>query len=83
VQIYSAGMEGVIRIWKVPKLNNKDPFPPSDGKNHCIGVFSSHKDVVWQLLFHPEDNMLLSVSANASVKLWKAFPIDGNFDSIE
>jgi WD40 repeat protein len=28
--IYSAGMEGVIRIWKVPKLL-KESFPPSNG----------------------------------------------------
>ena len=28
--IYSAGMEGVIRIWKLPNLL-KEPFPPSDG----------------------------------------------------
>jgi hypothetical protein len=44
--IYSAGSEGVIRIWKVPPLF-KDKYGKSDGKNYCVGVFSSHKDVVW------------------------------------
>jgi WD40 repeat protein len=45
----------------------------TDGKNFCVGVFSSHKDVVWQLVYHPIDDMLLSVSSDGSVKLWKSF----------
>jgi hypothetical protein len=44
--IYSAGSEGVIRIWGIPKQ-----IPPlyqkNEGKNYCLGVFSSHKDIVW------------------------------------
>lgn len=71
--IYSAGSEGIIRVWKVPQQIAPGKYPSSDGKNHCVGVFSSHKDVVWQLVHHPVDNMLLSVSADASVKLWKSF----------
>ena len=47
-------------------------------------MFSSHKDVVWQLVYHPTDDMLLSVSADGSVKLWKPFDAYSNyFDSIE
>lgn len=42
-----------------------------------MGVFSSHKDVVWQLVYHPVDDMLLSVSADGSVKLWKSFDYPG------
>ena len=83
--IYSAGSEGVIRVWKVPKLS-KVQFPPNDGKNHCVGVLSSHKDVVWQLVYHPEEDMLLSVSADASVKLWRGFEhsqASQSFESIE
>jgi WD40 repeat protein len=45
-RIYSAGSEGVIRIWKVPS-KIPDPYSRSNGKNFCMGVFSSHKDVVW------------------------------------
>jgi hypothetical protein len=44
--LYSAGSEGVIRIWKVPH-QIQDKYAKNDGKNHCVGVFSSHKDVVW------------------------------------
>ncbi len=50
--LYSAGSEGVIRIWKIPPLY-KDIYSKNDGKNYCVGVFSSHKDVVWQLVYHP------------------------------
>jgi WD40 repeat protein len=49
-----------------------------------MGVFSSHKDVIWQLVYHPEENMLLSVSADGSVKLWKSFDFrEDYFESIE
>lgn len=55
-----------------------------------MGVFSSHKDVVWQLVYHPVDDMLLSVSSDGSTKLWKSFdflynnnPTDVQFESIE
>ncbi|CDW78768.1 wd40 repeat-containing protein [Stylonychia lemnae] len=71
--LYSAGSEGVIRIWRIPNLQEQKYYPQSDGKNYCIGVFSSHKDVVWQLAYHPVDEQLLSVSADGSVKMWKSF----------
>jgi WD40 repeat protein len=44
--IYTAGQEGVIRIWKVPKPS-KELYPTTNGENQCIGIFTSHKDVVW------------------------------------
>lgn len=44
--IYTAGKEGVIRIWKVPKRSN-EPYPVTNGENNCVGIFTSHKDVVW------------------------------------
>lgn len=84
--VYSAGSEGVIRIWEFPSESRfPDKYPSSDGKNHCIGIFSSHKDTVWQLVPHPTEDLLLSVSADASVKMWKTPPAsqDMNFDSIE
>eukprot|EP00347_Sterkiella_histriomuscorum_P004608 403359819 len=66
--IYSAGSEGVIRVWRIPDINNYedkyDKLPKTNGKNYCLGVFSSHKDVVWQLVYHPIDDQLLSVSAD-------------------
>ena len=89
--LYSAGSEGIIRIWKLPPtvaqqrsytmggderfrlLETSPENEMTDGKNFCVGVFSSHKDVVWQLVYHPVDDMLLSVSSDGSVKLWKSF----------
>jgi WD40 repeat protein len=70
--LYSAGSEGVIRVWRIPEQQRNEESK-TDGRNECLGVFSSHKDVVWQLVYHPHDNMLLSVSADASVKLWKSY----------
>jgi hypothetical protein len=60
--LYSAGSEGIIRIGRVPPskksykesdqrfgygFNESDDFDLSDGKNFCVGVFSSHNDIVW------------------------------------
>ena len=50
--IFTAGSEGVIRVWRVPnfkEIDNDDSFNIR-GKNYCLGVFSSHKDTVWQLV---------------------------------
>jgi WD40 repeat protein len=44
--IYSAGKEGLIRIWQVPKKAQID-YEDTDGENFCKGVWKSHKDVIW------------------------------------
>lgn len=36
-------------------------------------MLQSHKEPIWQLSHHPSDNILFSVSSDASVKLWRAF----------
>jgi hypothetical protein len=52
--IYTAGLEGVIRVWGIPNYEI-DPYSKTNGKNYCIGVWASHKDVIWQLVHHPTD----------------------------
>ena len=46
--VYSAGVEGVIRVWRVPVVDkNQSDCLDTLAHNNCLGVFSSHKDVVW------------------------------------
>jgi len=52
--IYTGGLEGVIRIWGIPNYS-LEPYAKTNGKNFCIGVWASHKDVIWQLIHHPTD----------------------------
>ena len=51
--LYTAGSEGVIRIWAVPQ--NIQPFQQTYGKTHCAGVWTSHRDIIWQLIHHPKE----------------------------
>lgn len=69
--IYSAGYEGVIRVWKLNE--RKGLYEPSNGENNCVGVWACHQDTIWQLVHSPNDDILLSVCADGTVKAWKAF----------
>ncbi len=80
--IYSAGSEGIIRIWGIPSIESSK-YPPTNGKNFCVGVWTSHRDVVWQLVHHPTEGLLLSVSADGTVKMWKEFDISQLVDSVD
>lgn len=80
--LYSAGTEGVIRIWAVPSLHN-DKYPPTNGKNFCVGLWTSHRDVIWQLVHHPTERLLLSVSSDGTVKMWKDFDLTEYCDNVD
>eukprot|EP00826_Nyctotherus_ovalis_P037429 TRINITY_DN340_c0_g1_i20.p1 TRINITY_DN340_c0_g1~~TRINITY_DN340_c0_g1_i20.p1 ORF type:complete len:332 (-),score=47.71 TRINITY_DN340_c0_g1_i20:453-1448(-) len=79
---YTAGSEGIIRIWAVPSVDGSK-FPCTNGKNFCVGLWTSHRDVVWQLVHHPLEGLLLSVSADGTVKMWKEFDISEAVDGID
>ena len=79
---YTAGSEGIIRIWGIPSVDNSK-FPNTNGKNFCVGLWTSHRDVIWQLVHHPHENLLLSVSADGTVKMWKEFDISEMVDGID
>lgn len=79
---YTAGSEGIIRIWAVPSVDGSK-FPRTNGKNFCVGLWNSHRDVVWQLVHHPLEGLLLSVSADGTVKMWKEFDISEMVDGID
>ena len=79
---YTAGNEGIIRIWGIPSVD-VSKYPRTNGKNYCVGLWTSHRDVIWQLVHHPIEDLLLSVSADGTVKMWKEFDISEMVDSVD
>lgn len=54
--LYSAGVKGDIRVWKIPSPLNFDSIESTHENQHCIGVWNHHKDAVWDLQHHPTEN---------------------------
>jgi striatin 1/3/4 len=53
--IFTAGMEGQIRVWTVPAESEVNGYGDTyDGKNYCIGVWSDiDQEAFWDLKYHP------------------------------
>jgi len=82
--LFTAGDEGCIRVWDVPAISDVNQYGDTyDGKNYCIGVWSddNNREAIWDLRYHPFQDLLLSISANSSynsVLVWNCNNIDIN-----
>lgn len=61
--IYTAGNEGLIKIWKIPKQEDVSLYGDSDLILNCnVGIFdnpdSSNHEVIWDLRHHPKQVIL-------------------------
>jgi WD40 repeat protein len=67
--IYTAGNEGIVRIWSVPDLEDVDIFGPEQDKyDFCLGLLNGHnQEPIWDLKHHPSLPFLLSMGADDSV----------------
>jgi striatin 1/3/4 len=80
--LFTAGDEGCIRVWNVPSISDVNQYGDTfDGKNYCIGVWQdeTNREAIWDLSYHPFQDMLLSISANSSynsVLIWNCANID-------
>ena len=60
--LFTAGMEGVIKIWMVPIFEKVDKFPLTDGRTYCVGEWSSEEasetgdEAYIKLAYHPQMN---------------------------
>jgi WD40 repeat protein len=79
--LYSAGEEGVIRVWKIPSPIYFDSIDSTHEHQHCIGVWEHHSDAVWDLQHHPTENCILSLSADNEIALWMTLGEDENIDN--
>jgi WD40 repeat protein len=53
--IYTAGNEGIIKIWKIPKMEEISQYGDTDTIFNCnIGFFQKSTEVVWDMKHHPK-----------------------------
>jgi WD40 repeat protein len=57
--IYTAGNEGLIKIWNIPRPDETSLYGDSDIVFNCnIGIFdnpeTSNHEVIWELKHHPK-----------------------------
>ncbi|OMJ91111.1 hypothetical protein SteCoe_6370 [Stentor coeruleus] len=69
--LYTAGEEGIIRVWELVPPNDVNAYGPAPDKSYCVGIWSGHSEAIWDLKHHPVDGLVLSSSADGIVKLWK------------
>ncbi|XP_063712529.1 striatin-3-like [Symsagittifera roscoffensis] len=68
-KMFSCSTDGTIHSWMLPNGNN-DPYDPYE-TTVSLGIYKEHKDAVWDLAYHPSKPLLLSASADCTVKLWR------------
>jgi hypothetical protein len=46
--LFTAGTEGVIRVWNMPDSQVDEKYPQTSGRNYCVGVLSDNvSEPVW------------------------------------
>jgi striatin 1/3/4 len=67
--IYTSSVDSTVRSWRVPDLNI-GPYEPYDSLQDR--VFIGHTDIVWDVLIHPVEQILVSCSADETIKVWNS-----------
>ena len=69
--IFTAGMDGAIKVWSIPDFPKDDKYPQTDGRNFCVGSWSDGTgEPYWNLASHPFLPLLLAVKASSKVQIW-------------
>ncbi len=70
--LYTAGTEGVIRVWSLPSLSDVNPYGDTfDGRNYCIGQWvEASGESFWDIRHHNYQSMLLAVNASPEALVW-------------
>ena len=70
--IYTAGNEGIIKIWKIPKAEEIAQYGDVDMVLNCnIGVFQLTNEVVWDMKHHPKHvNLLIEEFISFTMLRW-------------
>ncbi|KAI5282204.1 striatin-3 isoform X1 [Manis pentadactyla] len=67
-QCFSGGIDATIQWWNMPSPN-VDPYDTYE-PNVLAGTLVAHTDAVWGLAYSGIKNLLLSCSADGTVRLW-------------
>lgn len=82
--IYTAGNEGIIKIWRLPRYNEV-PTPYGDVEtlfNCNIAFLQKTNEVVWDLKHHPTKSMLIALSADGFANIYKTGTADEFLQSL-
>ena len=71
--MFSAGSEGIIKVWNISKPENVDALGSSDKNLASVGEWQGHHEVIWDLNHHPTSPLMLSAGADCFIKLWRTF----------
>lgn len=77
--IYTAGNEGLIQIWNVPKQEDVQQYGPSETLfNLNVGFYqkSEEGEIIWDLKHHPSSDLLVSLSSDTSINFWKTTTVE-------
>ena len=69
--LYTAGNEGIIKVWKIPKIDDVIPYGDTEEVSQNIGLMILNNEVIWEMKHHPVSNLLVSLSSDYNVNLWK------------
>lgn len=71
---YTAGIEGIIRAWKAPNVDEIDQFGQDCefSTKLCPYIWEAHpNEIIWDLKHHKSEPMILSAGADDLITLWK------------
>lgn len=66
---FSGSADSNIRVWRIPGTSDADPYGNYDPEEHR-GVLQGHSDAIWDMAVHPKTGLILSCSADGTVRLW-------------
>jgi WD40 repeat protein len=70
--IFTSGMDGVIRSTRIPSINlDKNLATYEEISELCHTPWRAHQDMIWDLNYHPFENLMSSVSSDGTVKIFK------------
>ena len=73
--IFTAGAEGLIKIWMIPEFEKGERAPSTSGRSFCVGEWKSSanpttEDSYIALSYAPMQNYFLAAKLGGSVELW-------------
>ena len=69
--IFTAGVDGQIRVWNIPQFQKEDKYPTTGGRNFCVGLWNDGvKEPYWNIDYHHFSPLLVAVKANSKVQVW-------------
>jgi len=70
--LFTAGIEGCIRVWDVPSISEVNSYGNTfEGKNYCVAMWTdTEQEAFWDIKYHPFQDLLLSISAKNSICVW-------------